>query len=91
MAVGRRAGRCFGGFAEAVARYAFKLRAIKDESGLPRVLLIGDEAWPVPIPIVRTGERWRFATEEGEHVGLSGAAELVFEGTLELESSDFVS
>jgi hypothetical protein len=32
-----------------------------------------------------------FATEEGEHVGLSGAAELVFEGTLELESSDFVS
>jgi hypothetical protein len=31
-----------------------------------RVLLIGDEAWPVPIPIVRTGDRWRFATEEGE-------------------------
>ena len=31
-----------------------------------RVLLIGDEAWPVPIPIVREGERWRFATEEGE-------------------------
>ncbi len=31
-----------------------------------RVLVIGDEAWPVPIPIVRTGDRWRFATEEGE-------------------------
>ena len=31
-----------------------------------RVLLIGDEAWPVPIPIVKTGDRWRFATEEGE-------------------------
>ncbi len=31
-----------------------------------RVLVIGDQAWPVPIPIVRTGDRWRFATEEGE-------------------------
>ena len=29
------------------------------------MLVIGDEAWPVPIPIVRTGDRWRFATEEG--------------------------
>jgi hypothetical protein len=26
-----------------------------------------------------------FPTEEGEHVGLSGAAELVFEGTLDLD------
>ncbi len=31
-----------------------------------RVLVIGDQAWPLPIPIVRTGDRWRFATEEGE-------------------------
>lgn len=31
-----------------------------------RVLLIGDQAWPMPIPLVRVGERWRFATEEGE-------------------------
>jgi hypothetical protein len=31
-----------------------------------RVLLIGAEAWPMPIPIVRAGERWRFATDEGE-------------------------
>ena len=30
-----------------------------------RVLLIGDEAWPLPIPIVRIGDRWRFASEEG--------------------------
>lgn len=30
-----------------------------------RLLLIGAEAWPVPIPIVRVGERWRFASEEG--------------------------
>ncbi len=31
-----------------------------------RVLVIGDEAWPSPIPIVRAGDRWRFATEEGK-------------------------
>jgi hypothetical protein len=31
-----------------------------------RTLLIGDQAWPVPIPLVRNGSSWRFATEEGE-------------------------
>lgn len=31
-----------------------------------RTLFIGDEAWPVPIPLVRTAGRWRFATEDGE-------------------------
>lgn len=30
-----------------------------------RVLVIGDEAWPAPIPLVRAGDRWRFATELG--------------------------
>jgi Protein of unknown function (DUF2950) len=30
-----------------------------------RTLFIGDEAWPVPIPLVRNATRWRFATEEG--------------------------
>ena len=42
------------------------LRVLQAPSADRRVLLIGDEAWPMPIPIVRTGERWRFATEEGE-------------------------
>jgi hypothetical protein len=42
------------------------LRVLKEPAKDRRVLVIGDEAWPVPIPIVRTGERWRFATEEGE-------------------------
>jgi len=28
-------------------------------------LVIGDKAWPLPIPLVRTGDRWRFATEDG--------------------------
>jgi len=31
-----------------------------------RILRIGDEAWPMPIPLVRTQGAWRFATEEGE-------------------------
>jgi hypothetical protein len=30
-----------------------------------RILLMGAEAWPVPIPLVRQGGAWRFATEEG--------------------------
>ena len=31
-----------------------------------RTLLVGNEAWPFPIPLVREGESWRFATELGE-------------------------
>jgi hypothetical protein len=31
-----------------------------------RILHIGDEAWPMPIPLVREHGAWRFATEEGE-------------------------
>jgi len=41
------------------------LRVLKEPGPDRRVLVIGDQAWPVPIPIVRTGSRWRFATEEG--------------------------
>jgi Protein of unknown function (DUF2950) len=41
------------------------LRVLREPSPDRRVLLIGDEAWPVPIPIVRAGDRWRFASEEG--------------------------
>ena len=42
------------------------LRVLQEPSPDRRVLVIGDEAWPMPIPIVRAGDRWRFATEEGE-------------------------
>lgn len=28
-------------------------------------LLIGDQAWPFPIPLVKDGERWHFATDQG--------------------------
>ena len=41
------------------------LRVLKEPSADRRVLVVGDQAWPVPFPIVRTGDRWRFATEEG--------------------------
>lgn len=30
-----------------------------------QVLLLGEEAWPFPIPLVRSGERWRFDTAAG--------------------------
>jgi hypothetical protein len=40
-------------------------RVLQTPSPDRRVVLIGDEAWPLPIPIVRVGDRWRFATEEG--------------------------
>jgi hypothetical protein len=41
------------------------LRVLKEPEKDRRVLVIGAEAWPLPIPIVRVGERWRFASEEG--------------------------
>ena len=37
-----------------------------EESSPERVqLLIGTQAWPFPIPLVREGSSWRFATERG--------------------------
>jgi diaminopimelate epimerase len=40
-------------------------------------------AWRVDVPGGTLGVRM-FATQDGEHVGLSGPAELVYTGTLEL-------
>jgi Protein of unknown function (DUF2950) len=42
-------------------------RLLEEQGKDRRVLLIGDQAWPFPIPLVKSGERWRFATEEGEN------------------------
>ncbi len=42
------------------------LRVLRESGPDRRMLLIGAEAWPVPFPIVRSGDRWRFATELGE-------------------------
>jgi len=41
------------------------LRVLKSPAPDRRVVVIGDEAWPMPIPLIRVGERWRFATDEG--------------------------
>jgi diaminopimelate epimerase len=41
--------------------------------------------WTVKVPGGTLGVRM-FATEDGEHVGLSGGAELTFEGTVDLET-----
>ena len=39
---------------------------VLDETGPDRrTILMGPQAWPVPIPLVRQGDAWRFATEEG--------------------------
>ena len=42
------------------------LRVLQERGADRRIVLIGDQAWPLPIPLVRVGEHWRFATEEGE-------------------------
>jgi hypothetical protein len=39
---------------------------VLEEAGNDRVvLLIGEQAWPLPIPLVREEGAWRFATEQG--------------------------
>jgi len=40
-------------------------RTLAERGDDRRVLLMGTEAWPLPIPLVRQGNAWRFATEEG--------------------------
>ena len=42
------------------------LRVLRESGPDRRMLLIGADAWPLPFPIVRSGDRWRFATELGE-------------------------
>jgi hypothetical protein len=41
-------------------------KMLEDAGNDRRILVIGDQAWPFPIPLVKTGERWRFATEQGQ-------------------------
>jgi len=50
--------------AEVAAQLA-AFRALDERGSDRRVLLIGTNAWPLPIPLVRAGSAWRFATEEG--------------------------
>ncbi len=47
----------------AAAMQTFRL--LEEHGADRRVLLIGEHAWPLPIPLVREQGRWRFATSEG--------------------------
>lgn len=40
-------------------------RVLEPRGDNRRILMMGVEAWPSPIPLVRQGAVWRFATEEG--------------------------
>jgi hypothetical protein len=40
-------------------------RVLDDVGNDRRVVLIGEQAWPLPIPLVREQGAWRFATEQG--------------------------
>src|SRR5262245_30314439 len=37
-----------------------------DEGANTKVLVIGNEEWPFPVPLVREGNRWRFDTAAGK-------------------------
>lgn len=50
--------------AQAAAQLA-TFHALENRGDDRRILLMGEQAWPVPIPLVRRGGQWRFATEEG--------------------------
>jgi hypothetical protein len=42
-----------------------RFRLLEESGADRRILLMGTQAWPVPIPLVREKGMWRFATEEG--------------------------
>jgi hypothetical protein len=44
---------------------AAKKKLTFEESGDRVTLVVGDEAWPFPIPLVKSGEKWRFDAAEG--------------------------
>ena len=50
--------------AQAAAQLA-TFHALEKRGDDRRILLMGQQAWPVPIPLVRQSGQWRFATEEG--------------------------
>lgn len=50
--------------AEAAAKLA-AFHALQERGSDGRILMMGVEAWPVPIPLVREGGVWRFASEQG--------------------------
>jgi len=53
------------GRAKFIANYV-KQHEIKRTGDAAATLIVGDEQWPMPIPIVRQGKSWRFDTLAGE-------------------------
>ena len=48
-----------------IAEAMQQLRVLDSRGADRRIVLIGDQAWPLPIPLVNDKGAWRFATEEG--------------------------
>lgn len=40
--------------------------AFEDREGKGRIALLGAEGWPLPLPLVREGDRWRFDVQAGK-------------------------
>jgi hypothetical protein len=51
---------------EAVRALIREKVAFEDDGDDCRIALLGNDAWPLPLPIVREGERWRFDVEAGK-------------------------
>lgn len=49
----------------AIAKALETYRVLRPQGENRRVLLVGTRAWPLPIPLERSGDNWRFATELG--------------------------
>jgi len=49
----------------AIAEMAKRVQRIEERSDSERVLLLGEELWPFPMPIIAEGGGWRFDTEAG--------------------------
>lgn len=48
-----------------IAEMAKQIRRIEERADSKRVLLLGYELWPFPMPLVQVGGNWRFDTEAG--------------------------
>jgi len=46
-------------------RSAQEILTLRDEGNGKKILVIGKELWPMPIPLVKEEKGWRFNTEEG--------------------------
>ena len=52
--------------AKRLSRHTGEANKIVLESDSQATLVIGDDEWPMPIPLVKSGGRWRFDSRQGE-------------------------